>query len=447
MGNQKANILVIDDEESMLLTYKNFLKNDYNPVLCKGGKEGLEKIKEQEFAAVILDLIMPEMDGMEVLSKIKKIDSSIDVLIATAINDTKHAVRAMQKGAFDYITKPFELAELAALLHKISERKTLIKENLYLRASLEEQLSYSELIGNTPIMQNIFMIIENISPTNSTVLITGESGTGKELVAQAIHKNSLRKNKPLVIVNCAAIPENLLESELFGHERGAFTGAVERKLGKFELADQGTIFLDEIGSMPKNMQAKLLRVLQDSKIDRVGGKKPILIDVRIIAATNTNLEEAIKNGIFRDDLYYRLNVIPIKVPSLKERKTDIPSLVKHFIKKFNKELNKNIKEMTSSVLEILMDYDWPGNVRELQNVIERAVALNKDQDIIKSIFIHGDELASPSLQKLRDASQKFERNHIKNVLEKAAGNQSEAARILGIHRTTLISKLEHLGLK
>ncbi|OGC04208.1 hypothetical protein A2276_06345 [candidate division WOR-1 bacterium RIFOXYA12_FULL_43_27] len=446
MKTDKPKILAIDDEESILITYKNYLKEDFTVVLCQSGKEGLEKIKETPFDAVILDLKMPEMDGFEVLAKIKAFDESIDVIVATAVDDTKYAVKAIKNGAFDYVTKPFELEELLSLINKIIERKNLMKDIQYLRTSLEEQQSFSEFIGDTPTMRNIFLTIKNIGSINSTVLITGESGTGKELAAHAIHKNSIRKNHPFVIVNCAAIPENLLESELFGHERGAFTGAIERKIGKFELADGGSIFLDEIGCMPQTMQAKLLRFLQDNKFDRVGGKNPIEVDVRIIAATNNDLPEAIKNGSFRHDLYYRLNVIPVNIPPLRERKKDIPLFVKYFIKKFNHEMKKEIKEVSVGVMTALMEYDWPGNVRELQNVIERAVALNREGNYLKTVFIKEERTLNPKIS-LKEACQEFEKNYISNVLEQTKGNQSAAARILGIHRVTLISKLEQLGLK
>ncbi|MFC1495897.1 sigma-54-dependent transcriptional regulator [Candidatus Margulisiibacteriota bacterium] len=449
MSKNKPNVLVIDDEENMLLTYKSILKKKYNTVLVNRGQAGIDKVNEQEFAAVIVDLKMPDMDGLEVLRKIKEINPDQNVVMSTAMNDAKIAIQAIRNGALEYITKPFEIDELVALMDKVMERNNLIKENSYLKTVLQEQKTYFDLIGQTQVMQNIFMTIENISAADSTVLITGESGTGKELVAHAIHNKSNRKARPFVIVNCAAIPENLLESELFGHERGAFTGALERKIGKFELADGGTIFLDEIGCMPLSMQSKLLRIVQDSKISRVGGKNPIEVDVRILAATNANIETEIKKGNFREDLFYRLNVIPIKLPPLRERKNDIPLFVSYFLNKFNRDLKKAIKTISPDAIRSLLEYNWPGNVRELQNLIERAVALNGNKDVIDSIQVSTSSKSEDSKRKknLKEATAEFEKEYIKSALKTVNGNQSAAARLLEIHRTTLISKMELLGLK
>ncbi|OGC03170.1 hypothetical protein A2276_07080 [candidate division WOR-1 bacterium RIFOXYA12_FULL_43_27] len=441
-------ILVVDDEANMLIAYKTFLKPDYNPILCSNGTEALQKLTEYSFSAAILDLKMPDMDGLELLEKIKEHDSDLGVIMSTATNDVKYAVQAIKKGAFEYVTKPFQYEEILGLVAKIVERRELRKENFYLKSALKEQQSFSDLIGQTSVMRNVFMIIENMNSVGSTVLITGESGTGKELVAHAIHQRSDRKNKPFVVVNCAAIPENLFESELFGHERGSFTGAFERKIGKFELADTGTIFLDEIGCLPQSMQAKLLRILQDNHIERVGGKGPIKISVRIVAATNTDLEQALKNKSFREDLFYRLNVIPIKLPPLRERRADLPLLIEYFLKKFNEELKKQIAGIDRQVMNELLEYDWPGNIRELKNVIERAVVLTKN-GMITDISLRGKAVNGmpETLTSLKEASAEFEKEYIKKALAKTGGNQSETSRLLGIHRTTLISKMNLLGLK
>jgi DNA-binding NtrC family response regulator len=446
MDQIKPNILVVDDEESMLITYKSILKKNYNPVLVDNGKTAIQKLKEFEFLAVILDLKMPDMDGIKVLQKIKELNPELDVVMATAINEAKFAIQAMRLGAYEYITKPFEIDELLKIINNIAEKQRLVKENTYLKTILDEQKNYFYLIGTTRAMKEIFNTIDNICNTDSTVLITGESGTGKELVAHAVHNKSNRKNGPMIIVNCAAIPENLIESELFGHERGAFTGAIEKKTGKFELAEGGTIFLDEIGCMPLGMQAKILRVLNNNTIDRVGGKKPIPVNVRVIAATNTELEQAIKENLFRRDLFYRINVIPIKLPPLRERKKDIPLFVSYFLDKYNKDLKKNIKGFSKEVMEKLTEYDWPGNVRELQNIIERTVALSKNREIINEIPFNIQTTPQPGQEKLKHAVLKFEKQYIKAILDETQYNQSETSRILGIHRTTLISKMRQHGL-
>ncbi|NQU16701.1 MAG: sigma-54-dependent Fis family transcriptional regulator [Candidatus Saganbacteria bacterium] len=446
MNTEKPAILVIEDEQCMLYAYKALLEDSYRVVLASSAKDGLAKYKESTYSAVVLDLKLPDMHGLKVLEKIKSIEPTVEVIIATASDDTRDAVQAVKAGAFEYITKPFDADELLLTLERVMQKNSLVRENIYLRTTLDEQHSYEDLIGTTPVMQNIFSAIENIGPTNSTVLITGESGTGKELVAHAIHNKSLRRKRPFVIINCAAIPENLLESELFGHERGAFTGAIERKIGKFEIADRGTLFLDEIGCMSPSMQAKLLRVLESGKIERIGGEKPIETDVRILAATNLDLEKAIKEGDFRSDLYYRINVIPIRLPALKERSEDIPYLAGYFLNKFNLELKKDIKGFDPKVLEALKKYVWPGNVRELKNVIERAVVL-AESDVISKIPLRFALDGCFISKSLRDSRAVFERNHILDILKLTDGNQSKAAKILEIHRTTLIAKMEQLGLR
>jgi len=454
MNKIKRNILVIDDELDMLETFRSILKKHYDVLTSNSGKDALGKLEEERIDLCLLDIKMPDMDGIEVLKRIKEIDRDIDVIMVTALKDVKLAVEAMKHGAFEYINKPFDVDELLTLTQKALEKRSLLKENIALKEIVKDASRYCDLIGKTPAIREIFKLIDEVSGTNSTVLITGESGTGKELVARAIHKLSKRKEKPFIIVNCAAIPDNLLESELFGHERGSFTGALERQIGKFELADGGTIFLDEIGCMSRDMQAKFLRVLEDRSIDRIGGGKPIPVDVRVISATNIDFKSSLEVGSFREDLYYRLNVIPINMPPLRKRAQDIPLFIEYFLNKFNKELNKNIKSISEDALKVLMSYSWPGNARELQNLIERIVALNKREiinlDDLPRDIIKNKHAELPLSKKfkgtLKQASQDFEKSFIKAALNEAEGNQTHAAKILGVHRTTLISKMESLGI-
>jgi len=455
METTKPSILVVDDEEDILLLYKNLLKNEYNLTVTKSGADAVRKASEKHYDLVILDVIMPEMNGMEVLKKIKEIDGSIDVIMVTASKEVKPAVDCLKFGAFDYIIKPFEVEDLLSTIRKALERRKILMENLYLKQALDERASMGELIGKDDKIRKIYDIIEHISDSDSTVLITGESGTGKEIVAETIHKKSKRANKPYVIVNCAAIPENLLESEMFGHERGSFTGALDRHLGKFELASGGTIFLDEIGEMPMAMQVKLLRAVQEGAIERVGGEKSIPIDIRIIAATNIDLKKAIQDKKFREDLYYRLNVIPINIPPLRDRSEDIPLFINYFLAKYNKELNKDIKYMSGEALKVFEEYSWPGNIRELENLIERIVTLSKDDHIdtahLPKDIIHSkaNNNGTFSLEEgsLMKAVRNFEKKIINEALRYCNGNQTNTAKTLGVHRTTLISKLEAYGIK
>ena len=448
MAKTKPTILAIDDDESILKTYKSVLKNAYNVVTITRASRALELVGDGNFSLILLDLMMPDMDGIEALKRIKEIDHNLEVVMITAVRDVKSAVQAMRLGAYDYISKPFEAEELVAVVEKAMEKHSLVRENMYLRQVLEEKDTYLNLLGKTEIMQRIFETISKISEADSTVLITGKSGTGKELVAHAIHNKSARSHKPFVVVNCAAIPDTLIESDLFGHEKGSFTGAIERKQGKFELADEGTIFLDEIGCMKPPMQSKLLRVLEDNLIQRVGGGKAVQVDVRVIAATNLDLEESIRNREFRDDLYYRLNVLRVHLPPLHERKEDIPLLLNHFLQKFNKECNKKIKCFSREAQARLMAYDWPGNVRELQNVVERVVALSGNKDVIPAEDIPiGSDSRSVIKKHFREAQADFERKYVKQALLEAGGNQTKAAKRLGINRTTLIAKMKQLGVK
>lgn len=442
------NILVVDDEEDFRDLFSEIIQGlGYQPLTAKDGVDALEVLKKTEIDIAIVDLQMPRMNGIELLREIKKQDPNIEVLLITGFGTISSAVEAMKLGAYDYITKPVKLEEVENLIRRIVQTRTLISENRMLRQQLKKKYKFQNLIGATPQMQEIFKIIARVSQNNCTVLIQGESGTGKELIARAIHFNGPNADKPFIPIDCGSINENLVESELFGHERGAFTGAYTSKKGLFRVAHGGTVFLDEIGDIPKDVQAKLLRALQERKIKPVGGTKFIDIDVRVIAATNRNLDEAITDGQFRKDLFYRLNVVQINVPPLRERKDDIPLLVNHFIKNFNKP-GRAIKGISKEALEVLMNYDWPGNVRELENVIERAFALGT------SDLITIDDLPSALVMKSRKTPlwedelkplAEIEKEAILKTLEKTGGDKQAAARILKIDRSTLYRKLHRYG--
>ncbi len=449
---RKANILIVDDEKGMRDSLHMLLRDNYNVHLAKSGKEAIKTIKSAPIDLVLLDIRLPEINGIEVLKIIKGIDESIEVIMVTAVVMVKHAVEAVRLGAYDYITKPFDIQALQEQVEKVLEKRILQQENVLLRRMIEKDFQFEKIVGKSKEIREVFKIIDDVARSNATVLITGESGTGKELVARAIHNRSPRKEKLFVAVNCAAIPENLLESELFGHERGSFTGAHERQIGKFEIANGGTLFLDEIGSMPLRMQAKLLRAIQEKEIERIGAGYPTPIDVRLISATNSDLRSAIKKYKFREDLYYRLNVIPIHLPPLRERREDIPLLVNHFLHKYNREFGKNIKGTKREAMELLVNYDWPGNIRELENLIERLLVLTKSSHIGIDRFppeIRGELPCKPGSrdQTLSKAVQKFEADFIRQALEKAGGKKGKAAKLLGIHRNTLLQLEKKLNIE
>ncbi|MFH1542844.1 MAG: sigma-54 dependent transcriptional regulator, partial [bacterium] len=432
-------ILAIDDEVDMLETYRSILKKKYQIITASSGKEALTLLQTEQINLVLLDMRLPKMDGLTILKKIKENNPDLEVIMVTASKDIASAVEAMKGGAFDYVTKPFEVKELTVVIEKGLEKAALVKENLYLKDSLQEANSYCDLIGRSPVMKKLFATIESVGPTNSTILINGESGSGKELVARAIHKKSKRADKPFVAINCAALPDNLFESELFGHERGSFTGALDRKLGKFELADGGTLFLDEIGCMSASLQAKLLRVLEDRIIERVGGEKGIPVDVRIISATNIDFAKHIAEGKFREDLYYRLNVIPINLAPLRERKEDIPLFIEYFLDKFNKELNKNIRGFDQAALLALQTHNWPGNVRELQNLIERVTVLaTKDMIELEELPFSSKPVRLNGT--LKENVESYEKDIILNILSQHDNNIAATAKSLNMVRTSLITR-------
>ncbi len=446
-------ILVVDDEASVLEALADILTDSGYQVECAAsGSEGLQKIETINPDVVLLDIRMPDIDGIKVLELVKRRGDRTPIILITAYGSTQTTIEAMKLGAFDYLMKPLKISDLLDVVKKAVEVKGLID-----RARAGENIpdaNSEDMIGLSPIMQNVYKIIGRVANTNATVLIRGESGTGKELVARAIHYNSVRKERPFIKINCASIPESLLESELFGHEKGAFTGAVAAKPGKFELAHKGTIFLDEIGEMSLSTQTKLLRVLQEREFERVGGTETIKVDVRIIAATNKDLEKSIENGDFREDLYYRLNVVEIVLPPLRERKEDIPALVNHIIKGCSAEYKKAIRGFSEEAMEILMNYEWPGNIRELKNVCERAVLMSTGP-------VLGVEVLPSTLKKrsrrqswlseipsgsLKEIVSEVEREIILRALEEHNWNRSAAAQALKMNRSSFYAKLKELGI-
>lgn len=446
---REVNILVVDDEEIVRSSLVDWLREDgYHAEAAENGFEALEKLREKPWDIALVDLKMPKMDGLELMERMKELKPDIQVIIITAYATVHTAVQAMKMGAYDYLVKPFNPEEISLLINRLIESKELVKEISYLRKELAKQYQFHDLISKSPKMQKIFEFARTVAKSNSNILILGESGTGKELLARAIHNESLRAAGPFVAVSCVALPETLLESELFGHEKGAFTDAVTQKKGKFELAHGGTLFLDEIGDISPKLQLNLLRVLQEKEFTRVGGTKPIRVDVRIIAATNRDLKKAVEEGKFRDDLYYRLNVISIQIPPLRERKEDIPLLVHRFIEKFNIELGKRVEKISEEALKTLMKYDWPGNVRELENVIERAMVITKGT-LIKpeDIQISAEPSKEIRVEGEDRSLRAVERAHIQRVLEENDWNIQRSAQILGIDRVTLYKKIKKYGLK
>jgi len=442
-------ILVIDDEEKMCWALERALtREDYQVDTATRGLQGIDLANRNEPSLVILDLKMPDMDGIEVLKEIKKINPNIPVIMITAHGTIDTAIEAMKLGATDYIIKPFKLEEIKIQVKKSLHLSCLENQVDFLRQELGKK--YGKMVGQSEAMQEVAFLIRQVANTGATVLITGESGTGKEVVAVEIHKASNRVDMPFVAINCAALPEQLLESELFGHEKGAFTGAANKKKGRFEIADKGTIFLDEIGEMPISMQAKLLRVLQERCFERVGGTETIDVDVRVIATTNRDLAVAISNGTFREDLYYRLNVMRISMPPLRSRKEDIPLLVNHFLKKFDPS---HTKKISSVAMKILTNYNWPGNIRELQNAIERALIVCQGTEIKpehfpKDLLNSLEEITTPVIN-LADGGftlEELEKHLIIKALEKHNYNQTKVAKYLGISRPTLLYRLKKYGI-
>jgi DNA-binding NtrC family response regulator len=454
----RKRVLIVDDEPGVCESLKMTLKNQYEAAVAAGGEEALAFLDKERADVVLLDVLMPGMDGMEVLERIKGRWSEIPVVMLTATKTIKTAVEAMRLGAHDYVTKPFDVDELRVILKKATETGALVEEVVRLRGEVGQRYSVDNIVGRSPEMQAIFKTVEAVAPLKTTVLVTGESGTGKELIAKAIHYQSPRASNPLVILNCAAIPHTLLESELFGHEKGAFTDAHVRKLGQFELADQGTILLDEIGEMNTQTQAKLLRVLEQNEFLHVGGTRPIHVDVRIIAATNRDLSQALKDGVFRPDLYYRLNVVSLHLPPLRERREDLTHLIAHFTRRKCKEMHVADRQFSPEAVDLMLRYPWPGNVRELENVIERVLVLSDQNPITEEALpdhIQRGETDTGTLREqvlsgrksLGNAVDEFEREVIMEALTRVEFNQTRAADLLGTTRRILKYRMDKLGIQ
>jgi two-component system response regulator PilR (NtrC family) len=447
--HRKGTILVVDDEEIMREILDALLSHEgYDVRLAADARQGLDLARGMPFDAAIVDMMLPGMDGISLLDELKKIDDDLPVLMITAFASVENAITAMKRGAFDYITKPFKNDEVLVVLRNALAQRRLVAENRALRQNLQAHANkFGDIIGRSARMKQVFDLIIQAAPSRTTILINGESGTGKELVARALHQNSTRADRAFITVNSGNLPPDLLESNLFGHVKGAFTGAVYPKKGLFELADKGTIFFDEIGNIPLETQAKLLRVIQEREFMRLGGVETIKVDVRIIAATNVDLRKMMEDGRFREDLFYRLHVITVQLPALRERKEDIPLLVQHFLEKYGAENQKNHLELTPEALDLLMEYDWPGNVRELENVIERAAVLSPGQrigvdlvpDHVRSSksFQMPQFVVPPEGISYRDAETAFQRGLIESALEAAGGVQKKAAELLHIKPTTL----------
>jgi DNA-binding NtrC family response regulator len=456
---EKRRVLVIDDEPGVRESLRIVLKDRYEVIGAASGTEGLDLIGRTPCDVILLDILMPGPDGLEVLERIKGRGAvSPQVIMLTATKTVKTAVTAMKLGAFDYITKPFDVEELLLIVERAVQSAALAREVESLRSEVGLRYGFENIVGHASKLQAVLRTVSMVAPLKTTVLITGESGTGKELIAKAIHYHSPRAQRPMVTINCAAIPENLLESELFGHERGAFTDAYSRKAGQFELADQSTVFLDEIGEMNPAVQAKILRVLEQSEFTRVGGAQPMRVDVRLIAATNRDLYQGMREGTFRSDLFYRLNVVSVNLPPLRERRDDIAPLIRHFLKSKSAALNLPEKSFTNEALDRMLRYSWPGNVRELENLVERALVLSHGPtmtvDDLPQYLSAGNGAAHPVQQsvlrgetRLSEAVDQFEQELIRNALQQASNNQTRAAELLGTTRRILKYKMDKLGIQ
>lgn len=451
-SRKQETILLVDDDIAHRTMLKvNLAAEGFHIEEIADGDEVLPFLSRHKVDLLLLDMKMARMDGLTTLSVLLQAGFTLPTIVLTAFSSVESAVEAMKKGAFDYITKPVDIEELKLLINRALSYRFLSEENATLKNRLNEQFSFGKIIGKSPAMQEMFSTLAMVSPTDATVLITGESGTGKELVANALHQNSHRRDFPFIKLNCAALHENLLESELFGHEAGAFTGAASRRKGRFELAHKGTLFLDEIGDMSLPTQAKILRVLQEGEFERLGGSETIKTDVRLLAATHKNLQTMIEDGTFRQDLYFRLSVVPVKLPALRERSVDIPELANAFLRRFTEKNRKDIKGFHPESLNLLMQYDWPGNIRELENTIERAVILCLGEYITPQDL--PPQLLSTTVREMKQMQnddgytlRDFERELIKTTLEKTRNNRSQAAKMLGVARQTLLNKIKDYGL-
>jgi DNA-binding NtrC family response regulator len=448
-------VLVVDDEASVRTSLETLMEEHFIVLTAETGEKALRRLREKNVDLIILDVNMPGITGMATLDRVMDLDDPPEVIMLSASDSARLGVQAVRNGAFDYIPKPFDSDEIMEVIRKALEKKRLRREIKYLRSEVVKLGGFSNIVGRSRAMKEVLRIVERVCHTDSNVLITGESGTGKEVIARAIHTKGHKRDGPFIPVNCAAIPQELLESEFFGHEKGSFTGAHERRMGKFEVAHKGIMFLDEISTLKPDLQAKLLRVLQEGEFSRVGSTQTIRANVQVISASNQDLRELIKAGSFREDLYYRLNVLPVHLPPLRDRKGDIPLLVNYFLERIAYRLNRNIADITPEAMELFEGYPWPGNIRELENLLERLIAFSSNhrpigiQDLPNEIVfpeIDNNDAIKAGSKGLIEARDRFEKMYILSTLRRAGWNQSEAARVLGIHRNTLIKKMAILGL-
>ncbi len=446
MNNRDVSILIVDDEFGVRDSLTKWFRADgYIVDSAADATEAFEKFKQRTWDIVLLDIRMPGMDGIEFNRHIQQIDNNIVVIIITAYASVDTAVQAIKDGAFEYVSKPIDPDNLTHIIRNAIEKRQLAKENIQLKQRIEDLTSPDDIVGTSPQLRKVLKMVASVAKTDSTVMIRGESGTGKELIARAIHANSLRRYAPIISINCGAFTETLLESELFGHEKGAFTGADRLRIGKLERANKGTVFFDEIGNISMKMQMDLLRVLETKRFTRLGSDKPIEVDFRVISATNRDLEKAVHDGTFREDLYFRLNVVTIDMPPLRERKSDIPLLARYFLNKYTQSMSKSVKDISPKAMEMLINYDWPGNVRELRNVIERAIV------VCEKDFLTPEDLSFPFIGRMKgpenDSLEAVEKNHIERILRRTNWQITQAADILKIDRTTLYNKIKKYNLR
>ena len=437
-----ATILVVDDENGIRQSFNMVFKDRFNVLLAENGKQAEDLLTKNPVDLILLDILLPDINGLDLLERLKALDPNPEVIMVTAVKEIQSAVRAVKLGAYEYIIKPFLVDDVINIINRALEKRNLMKQVTYLRNELERVRPFDQIIGQDERMNKVFDLISSFADSDGAVLIQGESGTGKELVARAIYRLSPRKDQPFVVIACAAIPPTLVESELFGYHKGAFTGALRTTLGKLEIANKGTVFLDDIDTLDVNMQAKLLRVIQEKEFERLGSTKVIKLDVRFLAASNKDLTQLIQAGAFREDLYYRLNVLPIHLPPLRQRKKDIPLLIDHFLRVNAERSGKPAKSFSKEAVKTLVEYDWPGNVRELQNLVERCFTISRES-VIQLQDISILSVTKPKIDglSLKDAVDAFEQEYINEVLESVHGNRTQAASILGVHRNTLLSKL------
>ncbi|MFO0829474.1 MAG: sigma-54 dependent transcriptional regulator [Phycisphaerales bacterium] len=449
MTRERAAVLVVDDEFSVRDSLSRWLRKDgFDAVAAESGEAALALAKSRRFDAAVIDLKMPGMDGLALQTALRELDADLAVIVITAYASVDSAVRALKDGAFDYITKPVDPSELSRLLERAVEKRRLSDENVRLKRTIDDLVSVDMMVGESPAMRKVMELIRHVAPTDATVLVVGESGTGKELIARAIHANSPRRYHPIIPVNCGAIPDSLLESELFGHEKGAFTGAMNRRRGKIELADGGTLFLDEVGIISERTQVELLRVLEEKAFTRVGGHETVHVDFRVVCATNEDLEKAVREGRFREDFFYRINVFTIEAPPLRARREDIPLLARHFVDRFARQMDRRITDISPEAMSRLMEHDWPGNVRELCNAIERAMVVGSPPMIRPAdLPLAGRHVVAPAIATPMSGSlEEVERRHICGVLERTNWNISHAAAILEVDRATVYNKIRRYGL-